>query len=320
MKILVVQLGKIGDMVLTTPLFRAIKEKFPDAQIHVLASRHGAPVVANHPRLRKIFVYSKDPFRFPALLIRLFLERYDIWIDPKDHYSMEGALLARVSRAKTKAGFNKKGKSVFSHSIAGQEECFSLHASSRNMRALKFLGITDQFDIRPELFPDAILQEATRARYSTREAKTILLNISAGDSCRYWEAQKWEAVAGFCEKKGFRVLLSFVPPDAALAQHIHARQPAVELFISSSIKDMIALMPDMRVVVSPDTSIVHIASAFNIPQIALFPASEWNLNKFRPLSDLSIVLQPGKEAAISTIPAADVVKALESLCKRFPHE
>jgi ADP-heptose:LPS heptosyltransferase len=73
---------------------------------------------------------------------------------------------------------------------------------------------------------------------------------------------------------------------------------------------MMALVPQVCLVVTPDTSVVHIASAFNVPQVALFPPVEWNLNKFRPLSDSSIVLQPKEGETIAAIPVEVVVKAI----------
>jgi ADP-heptose:LPS heptosyltransferase len=66
-------------------------------------------------------------------------------------------------------------------------------------------------------------------------------------------------------------------------------------------------------VVTPDTSVVHIASAFNVPQVALFPPVEWNLHKFRPLSDRSVVLQPSEGAPLASIRTEDVIEAMENL-------
>jgi heptosyltransferase III len=317
MKILVVQLGKIGDMVLTTPLFRAIHREFPEARIHVLLSRRGAPVVAENPRIEKIILYRKNPLRLISLFMRLRLARYDFLIDPKDHYSTESAILARVSRAAVKVGFNSQGrrKNVFTRSLPGQEENFFLHAVERNLLPLGFLGIPppSPSDKRPELFPSLSLLSKIRENYVLEGASIILLNLSTGDACRRWEAKKWAEVAEFCLERNFQVFLSFQPSDCALAEDIHTLLPETTLFRSDSIREVIALIPHVRLVVTPDTSIVHIASAFNIPQIALFPPVEWNLHKFKPLSDRAVVLQPPEGAAPATIRAGDVIEAMENL-------
>jgi ADP-heptose:LPS heptosyltransferase len=72
-------------------------------------------------------------------------------------------------------------------------------------------------------------------------------------------------------------------------------------------------MPLVNLVVTLDTSVVHIASAFDVPQIALFPDVEWNLKKFRPLSSLSVVVQPEKGEMVSTIPVERVIGEIEKL-------
>jgi heptosyltransferase III len=313
MKILVVQIGKIGDMVLTTPLFKAIKENMPGAQINALVAHRGTSIIMGNPRIHKIFVYRKDPFRLLFLLFKMRLIHYDFLIDPKDHFSTESAIIARMSRANVKVGFNAPGKKVFSHPLPAQEQNFSIHAAARNLLPLKSLGIAECPNPRPELFPDPFLQKKIKDHYALSDSITILLNLSAGDTGRLWEGRKWSAVAAFCLSKGFRVLISFQPSDALMASRIHEQQPKARLFHSKSIREIIALVPLVRLVVTPDTSIVHIASAFNVPQVALFPPVEWNLNKFRPLSDLSIVLQPKEGAAIATIGEGEVMDAVEKI-------
>ena len=318
MKILVVQIGKIGDMVLTTPLFRALHHHMPEAHVHILLSRRGAPVALGNPRIKRAFVYRKDPVRLLFLFLRIRCTRFDILIDPKDHFSRESAMIARMVRAKIKVGFNQPGKKNYSHPLPAQEKNFALHAAERNLMPMKSLGISDVSSMRPELFPDPFIQAKIRKRYALHDTQTILLNVSAGDTSRLWEKEKWTEVARYCLRKGFRVLLSFQPSDKTTARHIHKKQPEAYLFHSKSIREMIAFVPLVRMLITPDTSIVHIASAFNVPQIALFPAVEWNLNKFRPLSDSSIVLQPKESEAVAAIPVENVVKAIDKILAPLP--
>ena len=107
MKILIVQIGRIGDMVLTTPMFRAIAEYLPAAEIHVLTSPRGFPVIDNNPRITKRLLYTKDLLSLPRTIARLRAEEFDVWIDPKDHPSGEGSVLASWSGASSKIGFDK---------------------------------------------------------------------------------------------------------------------------------------------------------------------------------------------------------------------
>jgi heptosyltransferase-3 len=316
MKILIVQIGRIGDTILATPMFRAIKQALPGAEISVLVSMRGFPVLKGNPNIKKVIVYRKDPASLLFLFLRLRLVKYDWWIDPKDHSSRESSLLARIARAANKAGYNREGEKIFSFGISSQDENKALHAVMRNLDCLKPLGISCHEELRPDLIPDARLEKKILGKILPDDKKTVLLNISAGDAPRYWPVEKWAGVAAFCLARGMQVLLVHKPQDARFAENIRKLQPKIQIFHSPTILHIIALMPHMRLVVTPDTSIVHIASAFDVPQIALFPDVEWNLKKFRPLSRCSVVLQAENGEAVSSIPAERVIGEIEKIIKK----
>jgi ADP-heptose:LPS heptosyltransferase len=313
MKILIVQIGRIGDAILTTPMFRAIMEKMPEARIHLLVSRHGFPVVRNNPRLEKIFIYRKDPISLTALLRRLRFERYDWWVDPKDHYSREGSFLVRMGGGKNSIGFNRTSENRFTIGIPSHEEQSALHAVERNLRTLAYLGIQPSNNLIPELFVETHRQQKALLQIGNPDAKRILLNISTGDVSRYWPVEKWVVIARWCISRGYQVLIVSHLKDRKNAAILQSESPDITLFHSPEIDDIIAVMPYVRFVITPDTSIVHIASAFNIPQVALFPDVDWNYRKFRPLSQRCTVLRPVPGGMIRDITCEEVINAIDLL-------
>src|SRR6187397_1432528 len=58
-KILVIKRDKIGDLLLTTPLFTVLKRSLPDARIHVLANDYNAWVVADNPNVERVWIYRR---------------------------------------------------------------------------------------------------------------------------------------------------------------------------------------------------------------------------------------------------------------------
>ena len=62
MKILIVILGRIGDMILATPMFNELVRHYPDAEIYVLAGRQNNIIVQNNPVLKKVIIFNKNPF------------------------------------------------------------------------------------------------------------------------------------------------------------------------------------------------------------------------------------------------------------------
>ena len=82
MKILITQLGAIGDMILLTPMIGAINNKYPGAEIHILASILNYMVIENDKRISKIIVYEKTPVKFLKTIMSVRKEKYDFYIDP----------------------------------------------------------------------------------------------------------------------------------------------------------------------------------------------------------------------------------------------
>lgn len=86
MKLLIIRLSSIGDIVLTTPVLRALKEQIPDIELHYLTKKANEAVVASNPRLDKVHVY--DGKTHQELVDELRAEQFDAVIDlQKNHRS-----------------------------------------------------------------------------------------------------------------------------------------------------------------------------------------------------------------------------------------
>ncbi len=317
MKILIIQIGRIGDMVLTTPMFGAIKRRYPDAELHILASSKNYEVIENDPRLGRIFIYRKKFFSILFLLFRLRHQRYDYWIDPKDHRSRESMLLARLCGAKLKIGWNSPDHKVFEIGIPSDHENFTRHAVERNLQALASLDIVPMRDDRPKLFINAEVRKFILGKIKKITAPKAIINISAGNPSRKWPVENWREVCWYCFSAGYSPIINFHPQDETIAKELHAGNPRFTLFYSRSIKDVIGLIEHAQLVISPDTAVIHIASAFNIPTVGLYPRVEWNLYKFKPISDVNKVVLPEGGESLERIHVDAVISKMKLLFVKF---
>lgn len=88
MKVLVIRLSSIGDIVLTTPVIRAIKEQLPETELHFLTKNANEQVVASNPHLDKIHIYDSQNKKL--LMKVLQTEKFDVVIDlQKNHRSKQ---------------------------------------------------------------------------------------------------------------------------------------------------------------------------------------------------------------------------------------
>jgi ADP-heptose:LPS heptosyltransferase len=327
MKILIVQIGHYGDAVLLTPMLRVLHEQFPQARLHVLAARRNHAILRTNPWIERIHIYDKRPLALIGLLAALRRERFDVWIDPKDHFSRESAMLALLGGAAAASiGANRPGSSVFKVSVPSAEEnnAAKLHVVARNLNALHGLAVqgfvlapapltqlaqlTQVTHLRPELFCDDDSEAYTHDWLAKRFPEVAnlpnqphqphrkllaVLNISAGDASRYWTLEGWKMLARTLEARNYAVAVNAVPSDALLAGSVaDGAGIAAGVFPSRSVMDAVSLIKRASVLVSPDTAAIHIAAAFDVPTLGLYNALEWNVHKFAPLSTHARVLQP----------------------------
>ena len=310
---LIVQIGRIGDMILTTPMFRALHEHDHSAKIHVLTSPRGVPIVENNPHIHKIIVHNKGIIGLLRTIAAVRAQHYYLWLDPKDHASSEGTLLAQFSGATKKIGFNKKGKNIFDIAIPSDEENVMLHAAERNVRTLSSLGILSSRIAQLELFVDPMNANEVNEIFKNSTQRIAVVNISVGNESRMWNDGSWGKVIALCIQRGFRCVIIFQPIDRTRAEFLHSQHPESTLFESPTIHHVIALLSLSAIVISVDSSVVHVASAFNIPIVALYPTVEWNYHKFRPLSEKQIVLFSDDPKSLRGISTPAVLEKIDEM-------
>lgn len=307
-------------MILSTPAFREIKRQIPESKLFVLSGRKNHAVIQNNPNLDKIYIYRKIPSSLLKLIYRLRSAEYDFLVDPRDHFSRESKIFSRIIKAKTKIGYNPPGENNFDISVPDHEKNFNLHFVERTFNALKPLGIDMPLKTPlPELHPGKMeLDYASKFLRSLPKKKNIIFNISAGRPERRRSDTLWQKSINMFNQKDFNKILIFGPEDVKKTAEYSERCSELNIFHSESIMQAAALVKLSDLAVSADTSIVHIAAAFDKPIAALYFNYPKNYNKFYPLSSLSkSLLPPQGKVSINDIPPEHVNKAVDELIDKI---
>lgn len=148
-KILVIKLRHIGDVLLATPVFCALKEHFPNSQIFALVNKGTEAVLEQNPFIDQIITFDRSikklpfPIRFKQelqFLSKLRSNGFDTTIDLTG--GDRAALFSFISGAKIRVGFSTKGflgkKYLYTHRAKPNWE---LHTVLMNLELLKLLGI-----------------------------------------------------------------------------------------------------------------------------------------------------------------------------------
>jgi ADP-heptose:LPS heptosyltransferase len=313
-KILVVQIGKIGDMVLTTPLFSKLKELFPNSYLTVLASPVNAEIPIAHKSVDEILVYNKNIPNILALLFKLRRNKYDLWIDSKKEYSSTSAFLLRIANPRKSAGFNSQ-KKIFDINLNDYLSSDNAeHYIDINLAILKYFGADYSQDIKPNLSIPIKIENDIKLRINYIKGGFILMNISSGNLDRYWNRDNWIDVIEHLKLKS-PIIITGDDRDEELLESIYLYCKGRNMYYikTGSILEFAALIKESCLLITPDTSAVHFASAFDIPIIALYNNVDWNLKRFAPLSTINKVLVSNNSNSINSIEVNEVIKSAEEI-------
>ena len=188
-----------------------------------------------------------------------------------------------------------------------------LHFTERVFNALNFLGISSSNKIpKPELFVSDELSNKTKNFYSSLSSKeNLLINLSATSEARIYSADNWSKVIAAIDRDKYNIILSFMPNEQRIAQDLKQIFPAIIFANSHSIGEFIALIKHCDLLISPDTSAVHIAAAFEKKLIALFNDYPENYAKFRTVNPNATIIMPSGTTNINQIPPELIINEIE---------
>ncbi len=293
-KYLITLLGRYGDLILATPIFEEIKKFDANSILSVIAGRKNYEILLNNPYVDEILIYDKAPLKFIKFLFKLKFKKFDFYIDVKDHYSSESKFLAKVINAKIKIGYNKPNNSkVFDIDFTLDKANELSHFTSNSLFAISKVGINIQ-----NYLPKPILFESMESQTYVNEFllnKNItdfsLINISATSENRIWNIENWNELILQTDLKNRNVIITFAPDQKLLSEEFLKLNNKIILFKSRNFTDIVSLCKRAELIITPDTAIVHIASAFDKPLLALYNGLEWNYNKFHPSASRFITIR-----------------------------
>lgn len=293
-RILVVRLDNLGDVLLTAPLARALRQALPGAEITLLASPGGAaaaPLLPWYDRIETLRAVWQDlggrlpldPARELALVERLRAGRYDAALictsfSQTPWPAAYATYLAGIPvRAAIAVDF---GGSVLSHAVPPPPG--GTHQAERNLHLVESLGLPVSDRRLAVAVPPESGQRATRWLREAGIADGEAVAIVPGASCeaRRWPASRYAAVARGLAAGGREVVILGTEKEREAADVIAGACPsALSLAGRTSFPEFAALIERAAVVVCGNSAALHLADALGRPVVALYSGtdleSEW---------------------------------------------
>jgi heptosyltransferase-2 len=272
--VLLVRFSSIGDILLTTPLVRALARRHPEAKLVYVTKRAMAPLVADNPHLTDVVTLEPgEPMRHLARRLRALAPTHGLDL----HGSVRSASLRLLVRCRW-SGYRKR-KLARALLIGTKLDAYRRRAPGPV--AERYFEAARRLDTQPDggppefcLGPGAT-DRAGRwlAERGLAEARLAALAPGAAHATKRWPVAHWSALAERLGTAGYRPIVVGGPEDRGLAQQLVAEGGGNSVASAAgefSLQETGALLARARVVVSGDTGVMHMATGVGTPVVALF--------------------------------------------------
>lgn len=274
-KVLFLRPDRIGDMVISLGVLRAIAAAHDGIELHVLASPANAPVARGEAYIRRVHVLDrKHPRRWPATVVRLRRERYDAVVDcMPTAASVTTLILMLAAGARERIGVAGRGN----------DDALTMPVPPRVgarhiIDHLAALAVAFDVDLaRTDFAPTMTISAEERARatavwsqHAADGVRRLLVNVSAGKTARYWPDDRFVELLRLVRQDypDVQPLIIGGPEDAARIASIASAAQA-PFARTASLRDAFALIGTGHVMLSADTGLAHAAAALRTPVVVM---------------------------------------------------
>ena len=275
MKILVIRFSSIGDIVLTTPVIRCLKNQIDDVEIHVLTKKKFSSLYKTNPYINKVYEYDDS---LKKNIEELKLENYDYIVDLQKN---KRSLRATRALHKPHSSFPKLNFKKFLLTTFKINLMPDIHIVDRYFKAVEKLGVTndyqglDFFISEKNDYPLSELPENFQKGYHA-------FVIGGTYKTKILPAVK---IVEIIQKLNEPVILLGGPDDVERAEEIlsavSCQLSAISLVGKINLEQSASIVKKAKSVLTNDTGLMHIAAAFHknivsvwgntVPELGMYP-------------------------------------------------
>jgi ADP-heptose:LPS heptosyltransferase len=327
--ILILRYDRIGDMIVTTPVFKGLKDANPQLRIGVLASRTNAEIIRNNPYIDKIHILPAHWWQLWREIMKVRKEQYNVVLNLIFNRTTSGGILSNlIAPEGIKIGQgDEKYKFYFNRLI-------SLRRDNKHMVYIlssyleQTVGV-DMFssDSNYEIFIDSKTRTRINLFLENKKLKPrqmqrsdylpyIIFNLSASNQWTRFSLNQVEELGAFLKGlTAFRTIIITDPSDHEMlraARALCVRENCLSFPEQgrATLLEIAALIEGAHFVISPDTSIVHFASAMCTPVLGFYTSIKDN-HEWLPYNVKYKIVISDTNQPTSTIPVSRMIKEID---------
>lgn len=300
--IAIIQLSKMGDLVCTTPMFRAVKKSFPNSRLIVVCRGAGTGILEGNTDIDELVRF--DHLGFWGTVKQLRRARCSFGTVPSPDFNALAALLIagipHISATRVVGGYCPQETvfyKILRWLVCPVDNRIGSYVPREYLRLLEPAGIRSDDTTKHLAFSasaDAHVMEWLRHEGITDDIRLIGIALAAGNRIKVWPAERFAKVAEhIAAYPNTRVIILTGPGEqadgarfrAALPDHVHVLDAAGILGLDA----LKALIAKLKLFISVDTGPIYIAEAFGVPTIDIVGPMDEREQPPRGPSHISVV-------------------------------
>jgi predicted lipopolysaccharide heptosyltransferase III len=299
-RILLIRFRLMGDVLLMTPVARALRARFPKAHIALLTDEPADEMVRGHPALDEIILFKRrddatlSSFqklkRYAGLIRDIRSRGFDLVLNLHPH-GERGGLVTWLSGARCRVGYDRPGSKTFWYDVKAPYDTESRYRVEHLLDPLRAIGIEAKAELpsvelsqQDRAFADKLLGEEKRP--------IVIVHPGRADTRRAWPAERYAQVAdALVQRHGARVVFTGIGKEGERVEAVRRgmQQPSESLVDKATAKQLAAVMARADLYIGMDSSPLHLASAVGLPTVSLF--SFYSPRAWKPIGDQHIAIR-----------------------------
>jgi heptosyltransferase III len=295
-RVLLIRLKGIGDVLLSTPLLRALRKSFPKAEIHFLTRGFCAPILAHNPCLDKLWIYPPREASFIEVLKYIWVlrsERFDWVLDLAAE--PRSAWLTLLTGAPLRAGFAFRARKwAFNRPVPKNR--IRKYQAEVNLDILRYLGVPDDGN-QSELYLQSDEAQWAAQAWASLEKNNPLkwkigLNPTGSWPSKRWPVVYWRKLAeAIHDRMGVKPVLCGSPDDRAVLEEVRRGiEEKVLVKPETNLRQAAAFISKMDLLIGNDGTPQHMAQALGVKSLTLC-GPHWGMSWTKPSDIRHRILQ-----------------------------
>lgn len=287
-KILIIHTAFIGDIVLSTPLIKKLRDTYPKAEITYLTTPIGASILRNNPYLTHIIEYDKRGEHrglngFWSIIKKLKMGAYNLVITP--HRYLRSTLISFLTGAPVRRGYDNAAASfLFTEKVHYDKSKHEVE------KLLSFVPKNQEKRYEIELFPTELEREKVDRLLEKKRKKMVVVAPGSKWFTKKWPLEYFRKIIAELEKRKDTTVV-VIGGKEELLLNINLSESSIDLRGRTTLLELAEVIRRADIVLTNDSSPTHIASAFSTVKIlAIFGPTVQNFGFF-PWSKNSEVFQ-----------------------------